>query len=97
VVSFNDDAAIGALNAARRAGREQNIVIVGQGADRRVRQELRKPGSRIIGSTAYTPERYGAKLIDLALRILRGEPAPPAEYVDHVFINAENLHLYYPD
>ncbi|MCC7208583.1 MAG: substrate-binding domain-containing protein [Anaerolineae bacterium] len=97
VISFNDDAAIGALNAAHRASREQHVVIVGQGADRRVRQELRQPGSRIIGSTAYTPERYGAKLIDLALRILRGEPAPPAVYVDHVFINAENLDLYYPD
>ena len=43
ILSFNDDAAIGALNAARRLQRELDVVIVGQGADRRVRQELHHP------------------------------------------------------
>ena len=51
VICFNDDAAIGALAAVRRLQREEDVVIVGQGADRRVRDELRSPGSRIIGST----------------------------------------------
>jgi ribose transport system substrate-binding protein len=88
VLSFNDDAAIGALEAARQQGLEDRIVIVGQGADRRVREELSQPGSRIIGSTTYTPEKYGEKLIPLALRILRGESVPPAVYVEHTFIRA---------
>jgi ribose transport system substrate-binding protein len=86
VLSFNDDAAIGALEAARQQGFEDQIVIVGQGADRRVREELSHPGSRIIGSTTYSPEKYGEKLIPLALRILRGESVPPAVYIDHTFI-----------
>lgn len=97
VISFNDDAAMGALAAARRANRLRDVVIVGQGADRRVREELRKPGSRIIGSTAFNPDKYGESLVALALKILRGEPAPPAVYVDHVFINPDNIHLYYPE
>jgi ribose transport system substrate-binding protein len=97
VVSFNDDAAIGALAAAMKQKRENDIVIVGQGADRRVRSELRRPGSRIIGSTAYWPERYGEKLIDAALRILRGEPVSPAVYIDHTFINSENIDQFYPE
>ena len=97
VVCFNDDAAIGALNAAKRANRHEHVVIVGQGADRRLREEIRKPGSRIIGSTAFLPEQYGGRLLDLAQKILRGEPVPPAVYTDHVFINAENVALYYPD
>ena len=88
VISFNDDAAIGALMAARQLRREADVAIVGQGADRRVREELRQPGSRIVGSTAYEPERYGEKLIPLALKILRGEPVPPAVYIEHVFIPA---------
>ena len=33
-ISFNDEAAYGALQAARKANREQDVVIVGQGADR---------------------------------------------------------------
>ena len=74
--------------AARALHREQDIVIVGQGADRRVREEMSHPGCRIIGSTAYEPERYGEQLIPLALKILRGEPVPPAVYIEHVFIPA---------
>lgn len=96
VICFNDDAAIGALRAAQKIQREQDIAVVGQGADRLVRDELRRPGARIVGSTAFMPERYGEKLTDLALRILRGESAPPAVFMDHVFISAENVDVYYP-
>ncbi len=88
VVCFNDGATIGALNAARRLNREHDVAIVGQGADRRVLEELKRPGTRIVGATEYRPERYGDQLIPLALRILRGEPVPPAVYVDHTFIYA---------
>ncbi len=91
VICFNDDVAIGALEAARKLDREEDVVIVGQGAERRVRHELARAGSRIIGSTAYSPEKYGQKLISLTLRILRGEPVPPAVYMEHEFVTAEEL------
>lgn len=97
VISFNDDAAIGALTAARKAKREEDVIIVGQGADRLVRPEIRRPHSRLIGSTAFMPEKYGEKLIDLSLRMLRGEPLPPAIYTDHTFISAENIDIFYPE
>lgn len=96
ILCFNDDAAIGALRAARRKGREEQVVIVGQGADRRVREELRREQTRIIGSTAYRPEGYGEKLLELALKILNGESVPPAVYIDHVFISPQNVAQYYP-
>ena len=97
IISFNDDSAIGALRAAKALGRESDIVIVGQGADRVVRNEIRRPGSRIVGSTAYMPERYGEQLLEIALKVLRGEPSPPAVYIKHVFINSENIDQYYPN
>lgn len=96
IISFNDEAAFGALQAVRQANREPDVVIVGQGADRLVRNEIRNPHSRLIGSTAYMPEQYGEKLIDLALKILRGESVPPAVYMKHIFINASNIDRYYP-
>jgi ribose transport system substrate-binding protein len=95
IVSFNDDAAFGALRAARNLGREADVAIVGQGADRVVRNELRKRNSAIIGSTAFMPDRYGEKLIDLARRILEGRPVPPAVYMEHVFIDSSNVDVYY--
>ena len=63
IISFNDEAAFGALQAARKANREEDVVIVGQGADRLIRREIRDPESRLIGSTAYMPERYGERLM----------------------------------
>jgi ribose transport system substrate-binding protein len=95
-VTINDDAAVGALAAARQLGRESDVVIVGQGADRIARGEIRHPDSRIIGSTAYWPERYGEKLIPLAIKILQGEAVPPAVHVDHEFIHAGNIGAFYP-
>jgi ribose transport system substrate-binding protein len=96
VISFNDEAAYGALQAARKAGRESDLVIVGQGADRLIHDEIRNPDSRIIGSTAYMPEKYGKQLLDISLRILNGESVPPALYIEQVFIDKTNIDLYYP-
>jgi ribose transport system substrate-binding protein len=97
VISINDDAAIGALAAARKVGRENDVVIVGQGADRRARKEIRNPHSRLIGSTAFWPERYGQKLIEVALKVLKGEQVPPAVYMNHIFVCAENINEFYPE
>lgn len=97
VISFNDDAALGAIQAARKLGRDDEIIVVGQGADRRAREEIRRRDSRLVGSTAYMPEKYGEKLIQLARRILAGEAVPPAVYMEHVFITADNIDRYYPE
>jgi ribose transport system substrate-binding protein len=97
VISFNDDAAFGAICAARELGREDDVVIVGQGADRIVRKEIRHPESRLVGSTAYWPEQYGAKLIDVALKILAGDAVPPAVYSEHIFISQDNIDEHYPE
>lgn len=96
ILCFNSDATSGALQAVRKLNREQDVVIIGQGADRFVLREIRRPDSRIIGSTAYMPERYGPQILDLALKILAGEPVSPAVYTEHVFIDRENIDLYYP-
>lgn len=87
----NDDAALGALAAFEAAGRLDQIAAVGQNADRLGRAALQRPGFPFIGSTSYAPERYGARLIDLALKILRGEPVSPAVYIEHTFVSADNV------
>ncbi|MBN2048085.1 MAG: substrate-binding domain-containing protein [Anaerolineaceae bacterium] len=95
IICHNDDAAYGAICAARKKERENHVAIVGQGADRLIRSEIQNPASRIIGSTAYWPERYGEELIKLARKILKGEQLPPAIHMQHVFIDHTNIHDYY--
>ena len=97
ILSFNDDSALGALQAARKLDREDDVAIVGQGADRLIRNEIRRQSSRIVGSSAFFPEGYGERLLKLALKILNGQPVAPAVYMEHVFITDENINFYYPD
>lgn len=96
VICFNDDAAVGTLYAAQEADRDHQLLIVGQGADRRLRAEMRKPNSPIVGATAYRAEDYGQYLIKLALDILSDKRVAPAAYMDHYFVTPENVNRYYP-
>lgn len=96
IIAINDDTALGALSVFQKAGRLDQVVAVGQGADRLGRDALRRSDLPFLGSTRYAPESYGDYLLDLALKILRGEPVPPAVYNQHDFITRENVDRYYP-
>lgn len=91
VLAVNDDAALGALAAFEKAGRLGEVVAVGQNADRLGRAAMQRPGFPFVGSTSYSPERYGSQLIDLALKLLRGDPVPPAVYIEHTFVTADSI------
>ncbi len=97
ILAINDDAALGALTAFEKAGRLEEVAAVGQNADLVGRAALRRPELPFVGSTSYAPERYGEQLLDLAVRILDGEPVPPAAFCRHTFITRENIDDYYPD
>src|SRR5262250_1406907 len=65
VGAINDPSAIGALRAFQEAGREEDCAVMGQNASAEGRSEIRRPGTRMIGSVAYFPEKYGDGLIRL--------------------------------
>ena len=95
VICFNDDAAVGALYAAREEGFSHQLLLVGQGADRRLRAEMRAPDSPVVGATAYRPEAYGEYLVRIALDILEGKQVAPAVYMKHDFITPSNVDDFY--
>jgi ribose transport system substrate-binding protein len=97
VIAINDDAAVAALKAFERAERLQQVVAVGQNADRIGREAVRQPDFPFIGTTRFAPEKYGERIIDLALKLLHGKVVPPAVYNQHVFITRENIDDYYPE
>jgi ribose transport system substrate-binding protein len=69
---------------------------MGQNALQAARAELRRPGTRLVGSVAYFPERYGEELIPLALNILRQRPAPATVFAKHQLLTPRNVDLVYP-
>jgi ribose transport system substrate-binding protein len=86
-VTFSDTLALEVVAAGRRLHRQADMAVVGQGADRDVCAEMRLPDSPMIGATAFEPDKYGERIIPLALKILRGEPVPPAVYINHTFVS----------
>lgn len=97
VMAINDPGALGALQAFEQAGRLEHCAVMGQGATLDARAELRRDGSRLIGSVAYFPERYGEALVRVALDIIEKKSLPPAIYTKHKVITAANVDRFYPD
>ena len=72
-------------------------AIMGQNASPEGRAELREPGTRLIGSVAYFPEKYGPEIVAVALDILHRRPVPPAVFVKHQLVTPENVNHVYPN
>lgn len=97
VCAINDPSAIGALRAFEETGRADCCAVMGQNASAEARAELRRPGSRLIGSVGYFPEKYGDGIIPLAIDILLRKSTPPAVFTKHHLITHENVDHHYPN
>jgi ribose transport system substrate-binding protein len=97
VGAATDPSALGALRAFQEAGRTHECAIVGHNAEPEGRKELREPSARLIGSVAYFPEKYGAQVMRLALDLLEKKPTPPAVFMRHQLVTAENVDHFYPN
>ena len=95
VGAVNDIAALAALAAFEEAGASKLCAVMGQNGIREARRELRRPGTRLLGTVAYFPERYGEDLLPLALTILQGKAVPPAVFVKHQLLTSKNVDLLY--
>ena len=94
--TVNDVCALAALRAFEEAGASERCAVVGQNAIRETRDELRRPGTRLIGTVAYFPERYGDEIIALALGLLQKRAVPSTVFVKHQLITPRNVDLIYP-
>jgi ribose transport system substrate-binding protein len=94
---INDASVLGALRAFEEAGRTASCAAMGQNASPEARDELRTKGTRLIGSVAFFPEKYGEGVIKLALDILNKRPVPPAVFVQHKLVTPQTVDSLYPN
>jgi ribose transport system substrate-binding protein len=83
IAAATDTSALGALEAVREGKRQRQVAIVGQDCVPEVVEEMRRPGSPIIGSVSHEVHEYGSRIIELGLSILQGRSVPPYNYVNH--------------
>lgn len=94
VVGINDDAVLGALAAARTAGREDQLIMSGMGADPSAHCEIAN-NPNWAGDAAFFPELYGEIAIPYLIEALKGTTIPAEMYVDHTFVNSDNIADFY--
>ncbi len=94
VLTINDDAATGALAAARSQGREQDVFVIAQGADPTSHCQI-ATNPQWVGDAAYFPERFGQIVVPNAIRLARGEQVARSLLVPHVFVTRENVAEHY--
>jgi len=95
VVAVNDDAALGAIEAASAAGRTGDVWVSGQGADERARAQIRA-NEHWIGDAAYFPERYGMTIVPALLDLIAGRTVPAELLVEPAWVDASNIDTVYP-
>lgn len=96
IFGVNDLAVLGAIRAFSEVGRSEYCLALGVGAFPEARRELRSPQTRMLGSIATFPERYGDNLIQLAVDIIHRKSVPPAVYTPIQLITPQNIDKFYP-
>lgn len=89
VIGVNDESALGVVDAARALEMSDQIVAVGQGAGPEAFQEFEQPNPRLIATVDFVMDEYGPRLMELAMKILNGEPVKPNNYIEHTCITLE--------
>jgi ribose transport system substrate-binding protein len=96
VVAVNDDAALGALAAAKAAGRDTDVWVSGQGGEKRSREQIRT-NEHYIGDAAYFPERYGRTIVPALLDLVAGRTVAPLLLIEPAWLDASTIDAIYPE
>lgn len=92
--AINDQATTGILRAVKEAGRGDDVLVVGLGADEK---DTLAGEPAFVASVGSFPERYGNWLLPIALETLDGKKLPPSVLINHVMVTKQNICHYYPD
>lgn len=75
IFGINDDSALGALAAVEKAGKQEEVVIVGFDAVPEAREAIR--AGKIYADTIQNPKVIGRKTVEALANYLAGEEVPP--------------------
>lgn len=88
----NDDMAIGAIQAIKEAGRQDEMFVVGYDGVQPSAMQAIASGDL---STTWANGPFGVPAVEVAVRVLQGEKVPQRVIIDSPQITKENLSQYY--
>ncbi|GAA5180246.1 hypothetical protein GCM10023322_12110 [Rugosimonospora acidiphila] len=97
VVSYGDEPVIGAINAAKAAGRKDDILAVSNGGDSAARIALRDTSNAgvLVAAIDYQPYAEGWNWIEAAIATAMNKPL--ASYQVNRVLTAANVDQFYPN
>ena len=93
VMCGNDQIALGALEAIEEAGRSEMMIYSVDGSPK-LKQELAKDGSLVVGIAAQSPINIGKAAVTVALQIMNGERYEKETLEEVLFIDRSNVGMY---
>jgi ribose transport system substrate-binding protein len=96
VFTQNDDSALGAWRAITQAKREEDTMIIGQGANADGLKNLRTNPSWVAEGSVFF-ELWSQYLLAMGVSILNGETPPPLTLAPQTVLSKENVAKYYGD
>jgi ribose transport system substrate-binding protein len=96
VFTQNDDSALGAWRAITQAKREDDTMIIGQGANADGLKNLRTNPSWVAEGSVFF-ELWPQYLLAMAVSVLNGEKTPPLTLAPQTVLSKENVAKYYGD
>ncbi len=86
------ETALGFTQALRQLDRCHQVVCTAFGnPSPAVWAELTRPDTCLLGIVDLHPEYYGGKIINTAVKLLKGEAVPPAIFIQHDFFSSEEV------
>jgi ribose transport system substrate-binding protein len=96
VAAVSDDAALGAMNAARQRGRGDHVWAAGQLAQPDVRGVI-ACDPHFVASVAHFPSRFGAALVPALLDALEGREVSPVLEAELQLVTAATVREVFPE
>jgi ribose transport system substrate-binding protein len=90
VSAVSDHSALGAVQARKASRLRESAAVVGHDGDPEAIREIAQENSPYLGTVAFFPERYGRALVELILKMQRGEAVGTAHYVKHELVDRES-------
>ena len=92
------------MAAAEELGREDDVIIFGQGGEEEALPEIRDPNSPYLGDVAYFFENYGKTVVAVAEKLINGESIEDecpdwrdvCVFVDIALLTKDNINDIYP-
>ncbi|MFA6504845.1 MAG: DeoR family transcriptional regulator [Treponemataceae bacterium] len=85
-ICFNVRHLMSAHDLIARYRKTAHTIMVGQNYTQQIDELMKSKDSPLIGCVQYDPEGYGAKIMDIAQRMLENHPMPPVNHTVHSWI-----------